>query len=43
MSENIFALGPLGAGHAVKTLNNFVSSAGYVVRSMRSRSARGTV
>jgi len=30
MSENIFRVGPLGAGHAVKTLNNFVSSAGYV-------------
>ena len=30
MSENIFRVGPLGAGHAVKTLNNFVGSAGYV-------------
>ncbi len=30
MSENIFRVGPLAAGHAVKTLNNFVGSAGYV-------------
>jgi 3-hydroxyisobutyrate dehydrogenase len=30
MSENIFRVGPLGAGHAVKKLNNFVGSAGYV-------------
>jgi 3-hydroxyisobutyrate dehydrogenase len=30
MSENIFRVGPLGAGHAAKTLNNFVSASGYV-------------
>ena len=30
MSENIFRVGPLGAGHATKTLNNFVSAAGLV-------------
>jgi 3-hydroxyisobutyrate dehydrogenase len=30
MSENVFRVGPLGAGHAVKTMNNFVSSAGFV-------------
>jgi 3-hydroxyisobutyrate dehydrogenase len=30
MSENVFRVGPLGAGHAVKTLNNYVGSAGYV-------------
>ncbi len=30
MSENIFRVGPLGAGHAAKTLNNFVSASGFV-------------
>jgi len=30
MSENVFRVGPLGAGHAVKAMNNFVSSAGFL-------------
>ncbi len=27
MAENVFRVGPLGAGHAMKTLNNYVSAA----------------
>ncbi len=30
MAENVFRAGPLGSGHAMKTLNNFVAAAGLV-------------
>jgi 3-hydroxyisobutyrate dehydrogenase len=29
MGKNVFATGPLGAGHAMKALNNYVSAAGF--------------
>ena len=33
MGSKIFVAGPLGAGHAIKALNNYVSAAGYLAAS----------
>ncbi|MCV5754323.1 NAD-binding protein, partial [Escherichia coli] len=30
MAKSVFAIGPLGSGHAMKALNNYVSAAGLV-------------
>jgi 3-hydroxyisobutyrate dehydrogenase len=33
MGERLFEVGPLGAGHAMKALNNFVAAAGFIAAS----------
>lgn len=39
MGRNIFATGPIGSGHAVEALNNYVSAAG-LAAACRRRSSR---